>query len=26
VHTGDAQDLLAQPQLVKRLLSVGSHA
>ena len=26
VHTGDAQELLAQPQLVKRLLSVGSHA
>jgi branched-chain amino acid transport system ATP-binding protein len=25
VHTGDAQELLAQPQLVKRLLSVGSH-
>ena len=24
VHTGDAQELLAQPQLVKRLLSVGS--
>jgi branched-chain amino acid transport system ATP-binding protein len=26
VHTGSAQDLLAQPELVKRLLSVGSHA
>jgi len=26
VHTGDAQELLGQPQLVKRLLSVGSHA
>jgi branched-chain amino acid transport system ATP-binding protein len=25
VHTSDAQELLAQPQLVKRLLSVGSH-
>jgi branched-chain amino acid transport system ATP-binding protein len=25
VHTGDAQELLAQPQLVKRLLSVGSR-
>ena len=25
VHTGNAQELLAQPQLVKRLLSVGSH-
>jgi branched-chain amino acid transport system ATP-binding protein len=25
VHTGDAQELLAQPELVKRLLSVGSH-
>src|SRR3954463_13291323 len=25
VHAGDAQELLAQPQLVKRLLSVGSH-
>jgi branched-chain amino acid transport system ATP-binding protein len=24
VHTGDAQELLAQPQLVKRLLSVGA--
>jgi branched-chain amino acid transport system ATP-binding protein len=26
VHTGSAQELLAQPELVKRLLSVGSHA
>ena len=26
VHTGGAQELLAQPELVKRLLSVGSHA
>jgi branched-chain amino acid transport system ATP-binding protein len=26
VHTGDAQELLAQPELVKRLLSVGSAA
>ena len=26
VHTGDAQELLAQPELVKRLLSVGAHA
>ena len=26
VHAGDAQELLAQPQLVKRLLSVGSAA
>jgi branched-chain amino acid transport system ATP-binding protein len=26
VHTGNAQELLAQPELVKRLLSVGSHA
>jgi branched-chain amino acid transport system ATP-binding protein len=26
VHAGDAQELLAQPELVKRLLSVGSHA
>jgi branched-chain amino acid transport system ATP-binding protein len=25
VHTGNAQELLSQPQLVKRLLSVGSH-
>jgi branched-chain amino acid transport system ATP-binding protein len=25
VHSGDAQELLAQPQLVKRLLSVGAH-
>jgi branched-chain amino acid transport system ATP-binding protein len=25
VHTGAAQELLAQPQLVKRLLSVGTH-
>ena len=25
VHTGNAQELLAQPQLVKRLLSVGAH-
>jgi branched-chain amino acid transport system ATP-binding protein len=25
VHTGDAQELLAQPQLVKRLLSIGSR-
>jgi branched-chain amino acid transport system ATP-binding protein len=25
VHTGNAQELLAQPQLVKRLLGVGSH-
>ncbi|HVM57885.1 MAG TPA: ABC transporter ATP-binding protein [Gaiellaceae bacterium] len=24
VHTGDAQDLVAQPELVKRLLSVGA--
>jgi len=26
VHTGDAQELLGQPDLVRRLLSVGSHA
>jgi branched-chain amino acid transport system ATP-binding protein len=26
VHAGDAQELLAQPALVKRLLSVGAHA
>ena len=26
VHAGDAQELLAQPQLVKRLLSVGASA
>jgi branched-chain amino acid transport system ATP-binding protein len=26
VHAGDAQELLAQPELVKRLLSVGAHA
>jgi branched-chain amino acid transport system ATP-binding protein len=26
VHAGSAQELLAQPELVKRLLSVGSHA
>ena len=26
VHTGDAQELLAQPELVKRLLSVGHAA
>ena len=26
VHAGDAQELLAQPELVKRLLSVGSRA
>jgi branched-chain amino acid transport system ATP-binding protein len=26
VHTGDAQELLAQPELVKRLLSVGAAA
>ena len=26
VHTGDAKELLEQPELVKRLLSVGSHA
>jgi branched-chain amino acid transport system ATP-binding protein len=25
VHTGNAQELLAQPQLVKRLLSIGSR-
>jgi len=25
VHTGNAQELLAEPRLVKRLLSVGSH-
>jgi branched-chain amino acid transport system ATP-binding protein len=25
VHTSDARELLAQPQLVKRLLGVGSH-
>jgi branched-chain amino acid transport system ATP-binding protein len=25
VYSGDAQELLSQPQLVKRLLSVGSH-
>ena len=26
VHTSDAKELLEQPELVKRLLSVGSHA
>jgi branched-chain amino acid transport system ATP-binding protein len=26
VHAGDAQELLAQPELVRKLLSVGSHA
>jgi branched-chain amino acid transport system ATP-binding protein len=26
VHVGSAKELLAQPELVKRLLSVGSHA
>jgi branched-chain amino acid transport system ATP-binding protein len=26
VHSGDAQELLAQPELVKKLLSVGSQA
>jgi branched-chain amino acid transport system ATP-binding protein len=26
VHTGDAQELLGQPELVRRLLGVGSHA
>jgi branched-chain amino acid transport system ATP-binding protein len=26
VHRGDAKELLAQPELVKRLLGVGSHA
>jgi branched-chain amino acid transport system ATP-binding protein len=26
VHAGDAKELLEQPELVKRLLSVGSHA
>jgi len=26
VHAGDAKELLAQPDLVKKLLSVGSSA
>jgi branched-chain amino acid transport system ATP-binding protein len=26
VHAGDARELLSQPELVKRLLSVGAHA